>query len=470
MSTSGRFWLSRLVGGTETQPARQTLTDRLADSRRYEAQIDRLHQRHLFDGGMHWLRQDGVTLATLVLHRVTAARKIALAVSSGTYQLQPASVRRIRVDGKKRAVFDYPLLDLVVHGVVAEVLTQALEPTLAPNLYSYRRGISWAQGVSSFARFVRAHRRAHPDPRTRGLYVLRRDVDSYTDSIPVGASSRLWPLLNEVLGEELDSGPLAAARWDQEPSWRLLHEVVQPRVRVKDGRIEVRERGVATGQPISCVAFNLYLRDLDRELAAIPGAYVARYSDDLLFAHPDAQVAREVSNLLDRRLAELDLRFNQGKSRDLYLTGAGRPSPDWPEARGTTSVEFLGMRIGMDGAVALGDRKVRAFLRDARRRVRNAARVTRGRPEGERGRALAAVTNALLDQDQRHLAGAAASLLARVVTDRAQLDWLDHQLARMVAGALSDDPGAAAFRQIPYHRIRAEWGLVSLRRARDRGP
>ena len=432
--------------------------------------MDRLHQRHLFDGGMYHLKQGGVSLSSLVLHRGAVARKLARTVASGKYQLQPATIRLIRVEGKQRAVFDYPVLDMLVHAVVAEVMTEAIEPTLSPHLYSYRTGVSWAQAVSSFARYVRAHRRARPDPRTRGIYVLRRDVDSYTDSIPVGDASPLWPLLVEVLGERLGAGPLVPADWDREAAWRLLHEVVQPHVRETGGQVRVRDRGVATGQPISCVAFNLYLRDLDHELATFPGAYVARYSDDLLVAHPDARVARELSDLLDRRLAELELRFNLKKSRNVYLTGAGRPSHEWPEARGSTSVEFLGMRIAMDGAVALGDRKIRGLLRDARRRAQNTARAMLERPEDERGRAVTTVVNSLLDPDRPHLAGAVASMLAGAVTDRMQLDWLDHQLARIVAGAVSGDPGAAAFRQVPYRRIRANWGLVSLRYARDRHP
>jgi hypothetical protein len=461
MSTG--FSLSSLLRWGAGPAVRQTLGKALADPRRYEAQVDRLHKRHLFDGAMYHLRQDGVSLASLVLHRGAVARKLARAVASGTYQLHPATTRLIRVEGKQRAVLDYPLLDLLVHGAVAEVLTEAIEPTLSANLYSYRTGVSWAQGVSSFARYMRAHSRARPDPRTRGVYVLRRDVEAYTDSIPVDDASRLWPLLVEVLG-----APLAHADRVRDAAWRLLHEVVQPRVREHGGQVRVRDRGVATGQPISCVAFNLYLRDLDHELSAVPGAYVARYSDDLLVAHPDAQVARELGDLMDRRLAELGLRFNLKKSRDAFLTGAGRPSLDWPEAKGTTSIQFLGMRIAMDGSVALGNSKVRGLLRDARRRAQNTARAMQEHPEDKRGRAVTRALNTLLDPDQAHLAGAVAPLLAGAVTDRQQLDWLDHQLARIVAGAVSGDPGAAAFRQIPYRRIRSDWGLVSLRHARDR--
>lgn len=76
--------------------------------------------------------------------------------------------------------------------------------------------------------------------------------------------------------------------------------------------------------------------------------------------------------------------------------------------------------------------------------------------------------NALLDPDEPVLTGGPAPILARAVTDRSQLDWLDHALARIVASATTGDPGAAAFRVAPPRRVR-DWGLVSLRRARIAG-
>jgi len=460
--------LVRLAGigrGNQRLP-HGSLADALADPRRYQAQIDRLQRRHQFDGGLNRLTQDGVSLASLVMHRNSASRKLARAVASGAYHLQPATTHVLRVEGKKRTVFAYPLLDLVVHGVVADLLTETMAPTLSEHLYSYRSGVSWARGVSALARYVREHRRAHPDPRTRGLYVLRRDIASYTDTIPVDEASQLWSQIAELVGKPRTVDPLDQGAHD-DSSWRLVREIVRPHVRERGGRVKTRNRGVPTGQPISCVAFNLYLRDLDHELARVPGAFVARYSDDLIVAHPDPEVARRLSRLLDERLAELGLMFNAEKSRDLYLTGAGRQSLAWPEANGTTSVEFLGMRIGMDGAVALGGNKVRELLRDARRRAQNTARTLCGQGEAERGRATVAVVNALLDADSPHLRGSVALLLAGMVTDRQQLDWLDHQLARIVAGAVSGDHRAAAFRRIPYRRIRDDWGLVSLRFRRD---
>ena len=123
------------------------------------------------------------------------ARKLARTVGNGDYRLQPAHVRTITTDGKQRIVFAYRLTDLLVHGVVAGVLDAALTPALSASLYSYRKGVSWWMAISAFAAYARTHRKDQPEVRRRGLYVIRRDIDSYTDSIPVGATSPVWDML-----------------------------------------------------------------------------------------------------------------------------------------------------------------------------------------------------------------------------------------------------------------------------------
>ncbi len=212
----------------------------------------------------------------------------------------------------------------------------------------------------------------------------------------------------------------------------------------------------------------MYLRDVDTDMSAVADGWYARYSDDLLFAHPDAGVARAVSTRLDGNLARLRLRFGERKRRDLYLTGAGHPSASWPDARGTPSVTFLGMRIDMEGRVAIGDAKVRTLLREARRRARNVARGLADAPLDVRGQAVTRALAQLLDVDDHQLQVGPLPLLAAVVTDRSQLRALDLELARIVASAVTGDPGPAAFRRAPYRVIRGEWGLPSLHRARDR--
>jgi hypothetical protein len=459
----GPLQLTRPGASSSGEDGLAALRAKLADHRRYERQIDRLHQRHLADGGLWSLTEKGVPLAAVTMDRSRVARLLARAVECGEYLVGPARVRTVRVDGKARTLFGYGLFDLIVHGVVAGVLAEAVEPTLSDRLYSYRSGVSWLDAVGAFAAYARAHRRDRPDPRARGLYVLRRDVASYTDSIPVDETSAIWSQVTGALGLE------AEITGSENPPWPVVRDVLRATVIEDHGRPRRLDAGVPTGQPIASVAFNLYLRDLDHEMTAVPGAFYARYSDDLLFAHPDPTVARDAAAAIERRVHALRLDLKAEKARDLYLTGAGRASDAWPGARGVQAVGYLGMDVAIDGTVALGGRKLRRLLRDARLRVRNAVRATDGWDEETRGPAVAAALNALLDPHDHALRGAQATLLARAVTSRAQLDWLDRALAGIAATALAGADGPRALRQVPYRSIRTDLGLRSARRARDRG-
>jgi len=427
----------------------------LHDPRLYEREIDRLHEKHLFKRTLYDLRQDDVALARIVQKRRKVAKLLARAVERGEYTLEPGVVREIEVEGKIRAVVAYGLTDTIVRSTVSTALEEAVAPLLSDRLYSYRAGVSWLQPSADLAAYVRAHRRARPDARTRGLYVLRRDIDSYTDSIPVDPRSALWTMTRNVLGTIADF------------DWTLVEQTIRPELKELGGGYAQRLRGVPTGQPVSCTLFNFYLHELDRLLAGIEGGFYARYSDDILFAHPDAEVAQQASDTLAAHVAALGLRTKAEKEANLYLTGAGRGSESWPATRGTTTVPFVGTTVSATGTVALNRKKLRGVLRDVERRALRAARAAHA-DERAAGRAVCSVVNAALAPGPSPFQQASASLLSRAVTDRGQLAQVDYWLARMVVRAVTGDRGVRSFRRVAYKTVREDWGLVSLLHRRNR--
>ena len=426
----------------------------LADKRRYERQIERLHQRYLLTSGLYDLRQDDVSLASLILHRGKASKLLAREVARGTYELEPGVLRTIRARHKLREVFSCRLTDLIVHGVVADIVGEAVAERLSPRVFSYRKGVSWVAPISEFAAWLREKRRAQPDPRARDIYVLRRDVDSYTDSIPIGRDSPLWGALEAELGRPLHP---------------LVHRVVCAEMRVKGGGVACRTKGLPMGQPIASVVANLYLTDLDRALESIPGGFYARYGDDFLFAHSDPGAAQEAAARADEVLGRLSLTVNDSKRQTIYLTPAGRPSDEWTEATGAPAVTFLGVRIAADGTVGVDRKKARALVREIDRRVHTTIGTLRGGGDDREriGRDVCAVVNRAVDPRSALAQQRSAVLLRRVVTDRSQLKQLDYRIARSVAEAVSGVKGARAFREVPYRKMRTEWKLVSLVAARN---
>jgi hypothetical protein len=223
----------------------------LADRRRYERQIERLHQRYLLTSRLYELRQSDVSLASIVMNRAKVARLLAREVARGSYELEPGEIRTIRARHKTREVFSCRLTDLIVHGVVADIVQEATLPRLSPRVFSYRKGLAWLTPIAEFATFLRAERRQQTDTRTRGVYVLRLDVDSYTDSIPLGSWSPLWSMLEEEVGKPLPP---------------LVEHVIRAEMRVIGGAVACRVKGLPMGQPIAAVVANLYLGDMDRAL------------------------------------------------------------------------------------------------------------------------------------------------------------------------------------------------------------
>lgn len=134
-------------------------------ARRFERQIDYLHARYVLTPRLSELEQDGVVFASLVRHKRAFARVLARTVARGDYASAPARIKHILVDDKQRRVFSLGMTDLILHGVIADLIQESATPAFSPCLYSYRQGRSWWTAVGDFARYVQRHRRDRPDPR-----------------------------------------------------------------------------------------------------------------------------------------------------------------------------------------------------------------------------------------------------------------------------------------------------------------
>jgi hypothetical protein len=328
-----------------------------------------------------------------------------------------------------------------------------MEARLSPALYSYRAGRSSAQAVRALAAWVRRHRRQHPDPRDRGLWVVRADVRAYGDSIPMHAGSPLWPELRALVG----GGEPAA--------WTAIEAVIRPLVAGADGPCQPIV-GVPTGSPVATALANLYLVPLDCLLEGDPDGFYARYGDDLVYGHLDLASVRAALARAEQLLAARGLQLNRDKLRLCWFNGAGRRHPAAPELAGTTRIVYLGCRIGFDGTIGLPREKATALLRELRHRVRRTAALVAGAADADRLRAVCGAVARAVEPDSPVAVPHAALLAA--VDDRRQLHELDYWIARAAAGALAGRDGVRAFRAVPWRRLRAA-GLPSLVVRRNRG-
>ena len=445
--------------------AEREFVQAISDAGRIEAQLHRLAGR-VRGARLARLVQDGARLRRLIEESRRTSRLLAGALADGSFAPSAVTLRAARIGGKERLLAALPPLDLVAHAVIADELARRLEPRLSPQLFSYRRGRSSLTALRAVARGVSRHRRAHADPRARGLFVLRADVQNYTDSWPIDDGAPLWSDLRAVTGIEDDGA-----------HWRMLRRLLVPEivgaasvvVSSAPSPVGVERRGLLFGAPTTNVLANLYLAPLDAEMAAVPGLIYARFGDDVFCAHTDLAVLRAVQASLEAVLSARGLRLNQRKVRVLFWNGAGRRSPSAPQIDGAREVAFVGGAVSFSGGIALSPRKWSALVGDLRARVRRTAAVLRASspPSGdpELAQVLVDVVNQSLSIDAP-LATDYAPLLASMVSDRRQLIELDRLLALWIAEAVSQRGGVRAFRDLPWRRLRA-LGLQSLVKARN---
>lgn len=395
----------------------------------------------------------GVSLAELETGRDRVARALADDVRLGQWIPKPYRAVALKVDGKTRHLVLPGLVDRIVSAVVTDLLAQAMEPGLPDALYSYRPGRSTNEAVASLARLIRSNRQRHADPRMRGVFVCRRDVQRYTESIPVHATSPLWTRIAGVLDA---SRP--AAETLRDPLFRVVEMCVRPLIGRPLRQLCV---GLPVGAPINTALANLYLLDLDRALAAIDGLLVARYGDDIVCASTDRRLVERAGGEIDRVLDGLGLSANPAKSMDVFLNAAGRRHHDWADVPGAQHIEHLGFSVSAQGTVGLKDVHVRRLLRDLRRRADSVARALVGEDKDTIGRTVCQALRGALSS--RGVTGSVDAIrLLGAVTDRDQLRFIDHEVARMVAGAVSGDRHARALRKVPWSTMKRDWRLPSV--------
>ena len=189
--------------------------------------------------------------------------------------------------GKKRVVYSFPPDEMTVLKAMSFLLYR-YDPLLAPNCYSFRRGLTAHDAIRHLVRAI----------GDRPLWAYKLDIHNYSNSITIPL---LLPILNEVMADD--------------PSlYRFFEQMLTDGRALCDGTVVSEERGVMAGTPTSPFLANLYLREVDRHFAD-SGVLYARYSDDIILFAPDRQTLDGHIDVLTRFLAKYRLEANPDKVR-----------------------------------------------------------------------------------------------------------------------------------------------------------
>lgn len=433
------------------------MSPRLDQVSLYESEIERLAARH---ARLEWRMVDSIALGDIARRARDVAERLAREVPEGGYTFRPLIPRKARLNGKDRTIYRLDALDAVVWSALVRVLTSGFDARLGSHLFSYRKGYSQWRAAAAFLEYVHAHERARPDPRTRGLFVLRRDVRRYDETIPVRDDSSLWSTLQRLC--DADSFGYRA------DFPLFLKRAFRPEVAHPDGDVRRFDLGVPTGMPTQTIACNTYLLPVDAKVLQIEGGFYARFGDDILFAHAELEEADRAARIFDEELARLQLSFNVGKSQAFYLTNPGRPHAFASDRYvAATRLPYLGFDVAFEGARLRADKR-RALWLSLSNRIASAAELVRCEDADTRARALCRAVQVALDPSSL-LSERYAPWLRHAICSRLDLAQLDHDLALMIAQHLSKQRGVRAFRHYPRKMLHEKYGLPSLVHAWDLG-
>jgi retron-type reverse transcriptase len=409
------------------------------------------------------LSQDGVEFPSIARNAKSFSKAMAKDVREGKYKMDPARHVTIVTKGKERILYKYKVTDMILHGVVAHVLATEMESKFSENLHSYRKGKNYWQAIRSFSKYSREHFKRKIDPKKKGFYVLRRDIASYTDNIPVDENSPLWPLLKEEL--KFPENPTN----EDNIVWDYVEKVVRTDVILPGSReAHTQTLGVPTGSPISTTVYNLYLINLDRTLDSLNLGFYARYGDDLMIADTSLEKIVKANEIFKETLSKYQLTSSPKKEKSFFFNIAGRAPLD-PNASlqgfvGCDRIEFLGCDIMARGEISLDRKKEKELLQNLENRMRLALiNDPLGQSEeiiSSRLKTSTKIVRSALDPDSL-LCQKSAPALRNLITDRRCLKRIDFNISKLILKYVLGDYSIKGFRRVPIKRMRKE-GLPSL--------
>lgn len=397
--------------------------------------------------------QDSVQLFNFCFDADILSTALATDIRKEQYHLSQPQQRLLKVKNKQRLVYDYPLTDKIVLGVLSQVLNELLTQVMSKHSYAFQIGKSPVQVIQSLANYIKSF----PNNISE-FYLFRTDFVSYSDEIDVRENSIFWTNLEELF-------TLFSIKPTQY-QWKLIKDAIRPECYNLNGLLQCNLAGVPTGTAMVTFTNNFYAYKIDHIMEKYEDIFYARYCDDIILCHPDPSYLKEKSIELKTLIHSLSLRTNPKKEMWNYFTTSGKAC-DNPEFTGVNAYEYLGYRVRANGMFTLSKARQRKILKTLFYRISNTYKSASFKNKIQAGEIIChAINNSYTNPS---MAEPGILSLINETTDHAQLKHLDYLIALRIAETLSGIRGTKAFRHYPYKKIRAEFGLRSLIVLRNKG-
>ncbi len=433
------------------------LIDQVYDVNNLKGYLHILKDKNFLSPKLYKTEKTGINLSDILSDSSNFAQAIIKDFKNKKFHFGHALIKTIKVKDKERIIYQFDLIDTVIGGYLAWSMSNVMETFLTENVFSYRKGLSFWQAINKLSNYTLEHKRKISEPKKRGLYVLRRDIKSYTDTIPVYENSPLWEKIKNTFFKHQNDTYL----------FGLYKELIRPIVHDKNHVEWCNLLGIPTGQPITATLYNFYAFEIDQYFTLYPEIFYLRYSDDLIIASPDKKNTEKTKIELNEILLKLKLKFKDSKNGDFYFNGAAKKDDQDSQYQGVDQVDFLGCSVKFDGTIRLKSNRQKRILNIARKRVKNIKENNKDLEKEKLGKLLSHHINNIFWNKKTQVPIKSIDMLKKMVNDRTQLKEIDYALALIIAENVSQVKGVKAFRQISYEKIRNEWGLKSFVQMRN---
>ncbi|MBU6375103.1 MAG: hypothetical protein KGQ59_03835 [Bdellovibrionales bacterium] len=353
---------------------------------------------------------------------------------------------------KFRWLYRVPEEVFLLEKILSLRLKKKIEPSLSPRVFSYRKGTGSLDAVRSFWKWGQKALRRQPR-KGQGIYVLRFDVKSYTDEIPLDERSPLWRQV-----ENLGFG---------EKDLQFIKSLTRPVVEADDlGGERCRWRGIPTGSPLTPQLANLYLSCFDEWVTSHHEVFYARYGDDMIIAHSDRAVALSIYQQSTERLRELRLGLHPEKSYGIFWCPSGTSHHADDFFKPAVNVDYLGVQLHASTGIRLNTEKMRVlrngWIRQLSRTLELLSKLEEPLDPGVKNTILVEAANRYFSpqylQSQTYLAD-----FYSWVEDAGQLHELEDFVARTLTQAMAGVRGTRAYRQVSWKQLIQQYGWQSPR-------
>ena len=319
-------------------------------------------------------------------------------------------------------------------------------PRLPRELMSFQKGIGPFHVLNQTLEWMRAS-------SGKGLFVIRTDLKSYTDSIRVTESSPIWAQLEDLGYLPHDITHLKS----------VLRPIIDPDIL---GGERARITGIPTGLALTPVIANLYSIELDRMATSEPGIFYRRYGDDILIGSLTREPLQAVWHRMQPVAARLGLTFHPEKTKHLYWCRNGFTPPDEAVYRSTQYLDLLGFQIQYTKGLRLNREKMHELKSGFVQRLELTRALLRNqdleRNLEDRARILVAVANRYFSPDSRERNGRLLDFYFWV-NDPGQLKELEDFTARVLTQAIAGIKSTRAYSKVSWKDLIQKYGWQSPR-------